>query len=708
MQRPVSPDEMDVDRNPAEQRSRKHLRSSDDEDLDWSSDISGRFDDAEEQELDDSKSPSSKVVKRRRSNDWPLPDEAADYGSNDRQKPRGNATLGVGYRSSPRASPRTSATSLRSRYKAASSHSPRHLLGRRSRFVEANMNDSVSETPPSIYLHERKQPTLQHRQSGIFRFGKTIASAFNPFGGWGKSSVETTKTSPQKDALTQAEEAYAELKKAGFKGTNKGSYMQQKAVDPELADQTWKAIQEKMGYTGVANPTYHCGNHEEHPTPSRSPSKNSKRSSFQDLCKTKSLFKPYESSSTVASTIPERTSDDYSDHLGIRRQKSRKELSRQAKLLKKVSNLEDKLGRARRELCELTGNEERFPEPTPDPKSLSVEMDPGTFPRKFVPGALPTLPSERLLDQQASSRPPAENADRIVLPSVEGRSSVSLEEPAPSPVVGKSPKWRSRATRPSSTGKESSSLKRKSPIPEPIASRNPVQPSPPGFVDNRTSQRERLIDNGLLSPPRQAKWQKFEAGDSPGSVERKQHMVLGAAMTTQEAAMNRRSPHLQSRGSSLGLNRSPSSKAVRSPPPLRMRRGQSNLRSVSPSEITLLDPTHPDNTYTSPPPLPNEAQQNFYLQSQRHIDPDQNPPSSPSRPGIARKRSSRSSFRDEGIPPVPPLPKELLKDAAKVNRSPKKELQGMEYTDPSISPKPSSLQNELAGLENFLWPDDIF
>ena len=80
MQRPDGPDNMDVD-SPTQQRtSRKHLRSSDDEDdLDWSSDVSGRFDDAEEQDLDDYKSPSAKGVKRGRLNDWPLPDEAADY-----------------------------------------------------------------------------------------------------------------------------------------------------------------------------------------------------------------------------------------------------------------------------------------------------------------------------------------------------------------------------------------------------------------------------------------------------------------------------------------------------------------------------------------------------------------------------------------------------------------------------------------------------
>ncbi|KAJ5179258.1 hypothetical protein N7492_002468 [Penicillium capsulatum] len=695
------PDEMDIDPNPAEPRSsRKHLRSSDDEDLDWSSDISGRFDDAEETDPDDYKSPSVKSAKRRRSNDWPLPDEAADYGSNNAPKSRGNGHLAVNYIASPRASPRTSATSLRSKQKAAS-HSPRHFLGRRSRFVEANMNDSVSETPPSIFTHERKQPQLQHRQSGIFRFGKAIASAFNPFGGWGRSSPEPTKASPQKDALTQAEEAYAELKKAGFKGTNKGSYMQQQSVDPELADQTWKIIQEKMGYTRGTNPTYHCGNHKEQPSPLRSPSKNSKRSSFQDLRKTKSLFKPHESTTTVESTVRERTSDD-SDQLGIRRQKSRKELSRQAKLLKKVSNLEDKLGRARRELHELTGNEERLPESIPEPKSLSAELDPASFPRKFVPGSLPSLPSERLLDQQASPEPPA------IMQSVEGRSSAPREESASSPVVGKSPKWRSRETRPSSMGKESSSLKRKSPIPEAIASRDSAQSSPTNYAGDRIRQRERLIDDALLSPPRQAKWQKFEAGDSPGSVERKQHMTLGTAITTQEAAMHKRSPYLHSRRSP-GLNRSPNSKAVRSPPPLRMRRGQSNLRSVSPSEVTLLDPTHSDhNDYTSPPPMPSEGQQGFYLQSHRQLDPDRTPRSSPSRPSLARKRSSRSSFQDEDIPPVPPLPKELLKDAAKVSTSPKKASPALELSEPQLSPRPSSLQKELAGLEDFLWPEDVF
>jgi uncharacterized linocin/CFP29 family protein len=37
-------------------------------------------------------------------------------------------------------------------------------------------------------------------------------------GGWGKNSEGSPAKSPQKDVINQAEQAYAELKKAGYKG----------------------------------------------------------------------------------------------------------------------------------------------------------------------------------------------------------------------------------------------------------------------------------------------------------------------------------------------------------------------------------------------------------------------------------------------------------------------------------------------------------
>lgn len=724
---------MDIEPGPADQRtSRKHLRSSsDDLDYEWSSDESGRFDDADEPEPEDYKSPSAKSAKRRRSNDWPLPDEAADYGHDNRRNARGGnsgpsaTSFGAHFKASPRASPRASATSLRGRHSAAASHSPRHLLGRRSRFVEATMSDSVSEKPPSIFMQEGKRTVpQQHRSSGIFRFGKAIASAFNPFGGWNRSSPEqeiSHKPQSQTDALTQAELAYAELKKAGYKGTNKGSYMQSQNIDQVNADQTFQAILEKMGYGGqVGDSARPRGDQFDGAgTPSRSSSKASKRSSFQDLRKVGLPFgKPQETTTVAPPTYIERSSEESFENTGLRKQKSRKELSRQAKLLKKVSNLEDKLDRARRELRQISGNEERLPEPTPERRSMSIDMDPGSYPRKFVPGALPTLPSERLLDQQATiaETPEPEMGDVTALPSVEGRASISMEEqgPCPSPVVAKSPKRRSRDSRPSSMGKESFSRKRKTPVPEPVASRKSPQSHATSYnVDDFaiTTEHEHLIDSGLLSPPRQAKWQKFEAGDSPGSVERKRpnvdldHGAL-ANSTAPGDSCNNKSPSAPPRRSPAGLNRSPKPKAVRTPPNIRTQPGHPSLSSVSPSGSALSHSTTKafDNRLSSSPPLSkSEAHRSFYLQPHLHLDPDRMPRCSP---GGSSPRKRR--WQDADIPPVPPLPEELLPNAAKVNKSPPKKSPRKQPAT-ALSTQSSSVQNQQSGrLEEFPWPSDIF
>ncbi|OQE24419.1 hypothetical protein PENSTE_c007G04787 [Penicillium steckii] len=720
---------MDVEPSPTDHRtSRKHLRSSsDDYDYEWSSDESGRFDDADEPEMEDYKSPSAKSVKRRRSNDWPLPEEAADYGHDNRRNARsGNGGLGAGiaaqFKASPRASPRASASSLRGRHSAAASHSPRHLLGRRSRFVEANMSDSVSEKPPSIFMHENKRTApQQHRSSGIFRFGKAIASAFNPFGGWSRSSPEhqnPQKPQHQTDALTQAELAYAELKKAGYKGTNKGSYMQSQNVDQVNADQTFQAIMEKMGYGGQIADSVQppADQFDGAGTPSRSSSQASKRSSFQDLRKVGLPFgKSQETTAVVPSTHLERSSEESFDQNGLRKQKSRKELSRQAKLLKKVSNLEDKLDRARRELRQISGNEERTPAPTPELRSMSIDMDPNSYPRKFVPGALPTLPSERLLDQQATIPESVEPeiGDLTALPSVEGRASVPIDEQGPnrSPAAAKSPMRRSRDSRPSSMSKESFSRKRKSPVPEPVDRRPSSQSNPTNAeIDDHAikTEHEKLTDSSLLSPPRQTKWQKFEAGDSPGAVERKQNIEHEPMGTTaqEDNSLTEKSPSVQPRRSPAGLNRSPNYKAMKSPNRIRTQPGRSNLRSVSPiaSAISDSDPVTLDTWVSpSPPPSKSEAHQAFYLQPHLHLDPDRTPRSSPV------KSSPKKRRRHEDIPPVPPLPEELLPNAAKVNKSPPKKKSPRKLSVTALSPQPSSVQNvQAAGLEDFLWPSDVF
>ena len=704
---------MDIDPSPAQQRSsRKHLRTSDDdEDLEWSSDVSGRFDDADEPDLDGYKSPSFKSVKRRRSNDWPLPEEAADYGNNGNKSARsGNGSLGPNYKASPRASPRASATSLRNRHKA-NTDSPRHRLARRSRFVEATMSDSVSEKPPSELFRDQKS-AAGHRGSGIFRFGKAIAAAFNPFGVWGKNSAEADK-SPQKDALTSAEEAYAELKRAGYKGTNKGAYMQNQHIDSAHADQTWQAIHEKMGHRH-SMPNAPSQAEPSSPlrsplSPFRSPSKSSKRTSFQDLRTSFGIpfMKHSEQPPIIESSACLNHPSEDSENNGIRRQKSRKELSRENKLIKKVSNLEDKLDRARRELRQLSGNEERLPAAVLETRAPSFDMDPGSYPRKFVPGALPTLPSERLLDQQAMASEQSENGAAITaLPSVEGRS-ISPEETQSM----KSAKRLSKE-RPSSMGKESSSRKRKPSVPEPIASRQPIQSSPTDYIDSdRLSEYKYLIDAGFISPTRQSKWPKFESGESPGSVERKRQNQQATMAVLDGGSMHRRSQSLQPRSSSLSDNRSPKSKNI-TPSPLHTPRAQCNLNnrpSTSPSYTTPPTIAYPVAfDFSSPPPPISDAHRSFYLQPSRQLDPDRLSRTSPIKkpqPGHRRRHSY-----DVDIPPVPPLPEEFRMHAAKVMSPSKKPRNPARDSAPAILPQQTLAELKEMDLKSkgFDWPEDIF
>lgn len=733
--------EMAVDTSPTHRTSRKHLRTSDDDDhddngYDWSSDSTGQFDDAEEGDVEDYRSPAGNSAKRRRSNDWPLPGEAADYGANDRRAQRSDkGLLNVGLagsagstpKVSPRASPRGSLASLRARH-AASTLSPRRLRGRTSRFVEATMSDSVSEKPPSIYFREQgNEPDVHpNRPSTIFRFGRAIASAFNPFGGWGKSE-ESPPKSPQKDVISQAEQAYEELKKAGYKGTNKGHYTQTHGVDGVAADRTWQSIQEKMDHGSSSKDSQRLSiDHSERRGHSRSDSGASKRSSLQDLRLPKSFFhKSHESPSAPSAASYERTSHELECEL--RKRPSRRELSRQNKLLKKVSNLEDKLDRARRELRQITGNEVQTLEPIPQaniledtqpkvqPNTINTTIDPASFPRKFVPGALPTLPSERLLNQLATeSEEPGSDVENITaLPSMGDRERFSFEEtrPVQSPPPVKTPKRRTKEAWPSPLGKDSLSRKRKSPIPESLDSRKPSQPRPTDRVEDIEYYAEfkDMIEFGLLSPPAKTKWLKSEAGESPGSAQRKQtagHRLEAEHDTKQTGGSastgNRRSLYISPRKVSA-TNRSSSPKAT-------VPRG-SQLRGDNPSHQLISSPpiTSEESLglWSSPTAQQADPHSVFYLQPKPELDPDRSPrsPRTPTRSKTSPGRSSKYR-RDDDIPPVPPLPEELRSSAAKVhvNTSPKKRP-----VSAPVFPSPSASANTMIpGVEDYQWPEDIF
>ena len=598
------------------------LSASEEEDSDYPSEESGQFDDAVESEPEQQHS-----AKRRRSNDWPLNNHNIDGTAAKRWKFPGN---GHGHgNGSPRGRSRSGSCKL-----------ARGERPRRSRFTEERMSDSVSAKPPSVFTGEPRDHKGQ-RNSGIFRFGKAIASAFNPFGAWSsgseasKTSTESLDKSGKDDAVVQAERAYEELKKAGFKGTKQNGYIQHgngngNMVDSNIADQTWKMIQENMEYgaqrSGSRSPEKQV---RQNSTESQISAATPRRrdgtpllSPWQDLRRAKSAFAiPYirrHGSTHSQSGISEQSEGP--EEPGVRRQKSRKELQRQTKLIKKVSNLEEKLDKARRELRELSGDREIAPD------SLAMERP---YHRKFVPGALPSLPSERLLESclPLSGSPEPETVPphlTLMSPNI-ARITENQDEMQCDPDTKHStPPRRSKI----GLALDSPQRKRKSPNPE---------------TKSETFQTDRSESMNSQTPAPRAKLQKTRKDDSPRSAGQMQ-------LQTDDGS-------------------SPSKNIIS--PRLRMRKGQTNLRSAIRS---------PNNQGSDP-----EFQSQYYTQEAHVIK------ASPT-----RNRRTRRSVKDS-IPPVPPIPKDIIAAAARVDSRYPKEA------EPGYATRQSNIK-----AQEFTWPEDCF
>ncbi|KAL1969341.1 hypothetical protein VTN77DRAFT_9533 [Rasamsonia byssochlamydoides] len=684
---------------------------------DTTSDTSGRFDDADESEfenngyVDDSHDARSvHSAKRRRSNDWPLRDEFAydEHGMRIDLSSRRSATKGT---NSP---PRDSGSASRDR-----GHGSPVLRVRRSRFIEGSMNDRVSEKPPSIFLREdastddgkTKQEhqngnTLGHRSSGIFRFGKAIASAFNPFGMWGnksevwKGAQDGPKTQKEilKDRQAKAEKAYAELKKSGYKGTKLDGGRGHK-VDPHMADETWKAIEEKMGYklssensrpssTGASQDEgrpkeTHRGRHEFGFT---------KFKSFHDLRKRTSVLNISPVKNRDVSPAPPSHETDSSDsQRAVQKRQSRKELARQAKLLNKISNLEDKLERARRELREL-GYEDEPPVP-------AICLD-NVHARRSVPGALPSLPSERILQNQWGSVSEAESEitrttshlpkDNLEIPQW------ALRERSASPKLRRLSRSRISASR------ESLSRKRKSPVVDPglnASSKAGVQEDSHG---NSTAGGKTDESTTKRQPPRQAKFQKVAENDSPGSGK------------TRPEQVELEDQHDKTRGRSETAN--PSKPSLRRSKRSSSLSGQRLKATKSVRNLRLVD-AEGDEHETENPQQP-KPRRSFYLQDQHHLESNvvKVPVATASR--SPAKGWGYGYGNDENIPPVPPVPKELLENAARLaNTKAKKTDEAgddiLKSTARSAAQAQAQAQaqpskSERVPSDGFTWPDDIF
>ncbi|KAE9372068.1 hypothetical protein N431DRAFT_407983 [Stipitochalara longipes BDJ] len=369
--------------------------------------------------------------KRQRSSGWPLPEVSS---SNTR----------------PSRSP------LQHRKTPNSPSSPRRPVSqaRSSRFVEGSMNDRTSQKPPTTYIgtdeelrskfdydeqedtrggkHARPRKfttrgnssmaassvtdTEGSRHSSIFRFGKSLAATFNPNNWkiWSKQQSlvedeETAHLQTLRERQQKAEKMYKELKEAGhFRGRSVGPRDHQPSSGPDIvhskhdsgiefasqdagsrrASREMSREDKRKGRVFLEAPKIYRDRRDESPasnTGSVAPSIASTpvRQSFH--------FKKPSLSNIKKALANENTADENQHQRPIPRIPSRRDMQKQQKLVKRVSDLEGKLEAARRQLSEALN------EPIPD-QLLSKIGRP-----RFMPGALASLPSERLLSGYVSS-----------------------------------------------------------------------------------------------------------------------------------------------------------------------------------------------------------------------------------------------------------------------------------------------------------------
>ncbi|OCK80350.1 hypothetical protein K432DRAFT_425805 [Lepidopterella palustris CBS 459.81] len=387
---------------------------------------------------------STPSLKRRRSSNWPLPAEE------------------------PIARPEQHAH--RRFVSPSSSINKRHVSNglRPSKFLEGSMNDRASQKPPSVFTrlfqgsthdlsvdhlmedymetsnmpstvkaHEKRSmspsktpshhpnpavssiATGESKQSGIFRFGRSIASSFNPVNIWQKMSntwkenkEELIREAMQVDERkARAEQAYAQLKESGKLPAPKVFYRDHVKQTSTEASHRDSAIQ--MDDPRPSSDHVQVAEDNTNPIPSASSASGAsetRKSSFRfrtpslsNLKKAKShtqLHVPQTPTNAIFLS-PDREQAEM--ERTIRKSQSKKDMLKQQKLNKRVSDLEAKLEEARRELTRALGAPPVPVLPTSladvktsnvPPRSVSPQK------RQFVPGALPSLPSERLLFPQ--------------------------------------------------------------------------------------------------------------------------------------------------------------------------------------------------------------------------------------------------------------------------------------------------------------------
>lgn len=264
------------------------------------------------------------------------------------------------------------------------------------------------------------------KPSGVFRFGRALVNAFKPISVWrgfGYNREEKDSNSFSEKVIMQerqakAEKAYAELKKNGYKGTQPSSRTveclsvpvikvepamdepghfpyRDSGVDVDGYCPSTESERNDQVLTPVRTPiplpptptTRHTVSPMSNASSPRKSSLHFRKPSFQNLKKVKSQIQL----PSIKKQIPIEPGPEGESGMvqrDLRKQPSRKDIAKQEKLSKKVSNLEAQLEIARLNL------KRSMHETTAD-----TNMQIFRGPRTFNPGALASLPSERLLNK---------------------------------------------------------------------------------------------------------------------------------------------------------------------------------------------------------------------------------------------------------------------------------------------------------------------
>lgn len=276
--------------------------------------------------------------------------------------------------------------------------------------VASRHGNSVSDTSTEASETSRAS-------TSIFRFGRSLAASFNPSNWkiWSKqpqqSDQETTEQKILRERRERAEQAYQELKSAGhFRGhstvTSPGVHKQKE----RMRSRSKNASLPVMGNSPTEDSQPRRGLLEDEmkkgrtSRPPRFPYSALSGSTASILSPTNDPFNdsPFTNqpngygARSVSGAQAKRDFSDRSEaqeferHKPLRRLPSRKELEKQQKLVKRVSNLEAKLDLARRELARTIRQQ------------CSVQIDqPDVI--NFTSGAVASLPSEQVLSNYLST-----------------------------------------------------------------------------------------------------------------------------------------------------------------------------------------------------------------------------------------------------------------------------------------------------------------